>query len=1159
MEVRTESFLGNDKVIVGNKYTDLVLETLGKVYIKTGNSSRVLSDVLKLLDKSSESDIGSRTIIVHSTLEMEEMEYPGDGFFVYNTLNTTLYLSYDNHYVALIEAAEGADDGYVRRKGDTMTGQLEINTVAAPLVVASSKLVRNLNAEYLGGYSYEDLAKKKVDEVITGNWTFKGKGTSENNWVFKQNVRMYGDLVASNSLTSPEFASGFSGYGWRLDADTNTLTVDYLVVRKAMRVYEMVINKISATNGSLWVSNSCKCEAAVQPIILTSSQLGSFGVWTGSQENKDAMLRILNSGSYYLPQVSSNIESQVTLTKELSKPSTINTTAKTFINYKFIIHIKNAEAVVNSPLFKGPQSLYDESILAKEYSQYTGSVSEDEYKKYKGAISLYYISKERVVSKWSPDNDPLEYTYSDSINKDISFVMIPKNASAMDDYEANGLNSKSLVEIKTFYKYFALDNSLMNTAIGQANEQINSGNKPVIPVPNLWVVDTDPDEYPTLKAGDIIRCQKYTDGNIKYYDALVVNQIESRRYIMMKATSVFDIYTELHYGDDGTLISSKEEYNNTQYNKTEQSYSSATGTIESSSKSSTPESRLDDIAAKDDMIQMGNIQDVSRQNAIYLTSCDDQGPYIDIVSGLDKPDYSVLYDIPVYDMKKAFIKKKGTIYSKGDAADYYYQTVNPKYINSHEKPSHITSNTKEYPLVFVKVTKTEDEKQEDLYEVLINDGTTTEITSTILANPSKYGFFITDRPTIHSAVAKGTNGKYRHAYTKSTKVRLGNLEGINNEVFGTKQPYGFGLYGENVFLTGEFYLSTGQSVVDFNKDYAEFLFGDLNDKYTQLVIDIDGISATVDDNKGNIAHLSMRVDQFEMTVSKLGYIDPDGNWVPTETSGFVTKSNLSVMFSAILNEDGTVANAASIMTAINNDVSEVTISADKINFEGSAIFTSKVQGVIGQTTINGNMIATGSISADKIDTTNLVVRNGAFIGQFKIVQDRLEYSKITSYLGSTYTNSVKIGRADDWSSWARNALVDIQNNFVTSNAFMGLRVQGWGTGIYTTCYSTDLEENITYPNLEKYRFALYADGPVFLNTGAHLGHEITTESSHTVTGKTVITPSDDAVDYDGVSITKPNYPEKGRRYMGVTFGKGVDLDKVRIVVVNGLIVNVIEE
>lgn len=296
--IRTESFLGGDKVIVGNKYTDLVLETLGKVYIKTGNSSRVLSDVLALLDKVTESEIKSQTIIVGSLLEMEQMEYPGDGFFVYNTLTTTLYISYDERYVALIEAAEGAGDGYVRRKGDTMTGQLEINTVGPPLIVASSKLVNNLNVEFIGGYAADDLAKKRVDEYITGNWTFKGKGVSENNWTFNQNVRMYGDLVTSGSLTSPEFASGFGGYGWRLDADTNTLTVDYLVVRKAMRVYEMVINKISATNGSLWVSNSSKCTAAYQPKIITQADLQGIGTW-GTEDAKSNLEKLMPSNNYF--------------------------------------------------------------------------------------------------------------------------------------------------------------------------------------------------------------------------------------------------------------------------------------------------------------------------------------------------------------------------------------------------------------------------------------------------------------------------------------------------------------------------------------------------------------------------------------------------------------------------------------------------------------------------------------------------------------------------------------------------------------------------------------------------------------------------------------------------------------------------------------------
>ena len=34
--IRSESFLGNIKTIIGDKSSDIVLETLGKVYIKFG-------------------------------------------------------------------------------------------------------------------------------------------------------------------------------------------------------------------------------------------------------------------------------------------------------------------------------------------------------------------------------------------------------------------------------------------------------------------------------------------------------------------------------------------------------------------------------------------------------------------------------------------------------------------------------------------------------------------------------------------------------------------------------------------------------------------------------------------------------------------------------------------------------------------------------------------------------------------------------------------------------------------------------------------------------------------------------------------------------------------------------------------------------------------
>ena len=164
--VRVDSLLGNKKVIVGNPYSDIVLETLGKVYVKTGNNLKVLSDVLKLLEQSNEKD-STGTIIVDSQSAMEEMEYPGDGKFIFNTLTKTLYISYDERYVALITAEDGeGSDEYVKKSGDVITGRLEFTTNEAPLIVASSKLVKNFNAQYVGGYAADKLAKRLEDEYL---------------------------------------------------------------------------------------------------------------------------------------------------------------------------------------------------------------------------------------------------------------------------------------------------------------------------------------------------------------------------------------------------------------------------------------------------------------------------------------------------------------------------------------------------------------------------------------------------------------------------------------------------------------------------------------------------------------------------------------------------------------------------------------------------------------------------------------------------------------------------------------------------------------------------------------------------------------------------------------------------------------------------------
>lgn len=1137
--IRVESFLGNDKVIVGNKYTDLVLETLGKVYIKTGNNSRVLSDVLKLLDQVQESEIKSQTIIVGSLLEMEQMEYPGDGFFIYNTLTSTLYISYDERYIALIEAAEGADDGYVRRKGDTMTGQLEINTVGPPLIVASSKLVSNLNAEFINGYSSDDLAKKNVDEYIYGNWTFKGKGVSEDTWVFKDNVRMYGDLVTSRSLTSPDFMSGFGGYGWRLDANTNTLTVDYLVVRKAMRVYELVINKISATNGSIWVTNSSKCSKAVQPTILTDAQLRSIGTWTGSSANIDAMLKLLSTDGYYipLPGNGANTLSTVTRTKEISKADSINTTPKTFVNYKFIIHVKDPRGLVNNTLFRGSQTLYDESLL-------TSTSSDQNHIAFRKCITLYYISMGMTVTKWGGNEGqwdegtiPLEWTLTETFNKDTAFYMIPKGDKvATEDFEKNGFNSTYLTPIQPFYKYFGLDTTIVNQAITESNSQFNSSMNTTVVMPNLWVVNTDDEEYPLFKPGDIIRCQKYTGGNIKYYDAIVMSQMESRQFIVQKATSVFDIYTEIHYNEDGSVASSEESYNNTQYSKTETSYDVNTGARKQVSSSNTTSDRLDDISEGDDMIQMGNIFNTERQGALYLTSSDDGGPYMDVITELNRPDYSVLYDVPLYDRKELIYKST--------KHNYYYQ----------ESPSIEGAPT---------------------FTVDIKDGESV-ITKT---------YYCTEYPT-QTSVIKMRDNKYRHSLTKTTKVRIGRLDGIYNEMFGKKQPYGYGLYGENVFLTGEFYLNNGQSIVDFSEENILLKFKNagleiketLNDEGEKIPV-LDENGEPVLDKDGNPVYetsISMNADKFyfyigdklAMTLGKMFNDDGRIQGSLLDVQGAVQSRGLYIKnkqgeLTCIITEEGDLyaRNAFLSGTVLANigylGGQEITISESSLSYyKYQYPYCKTMVESSNQYGIGGRLVDVFRYPSDESDTT---LNDGVVFN---------ESGYLTAYIGGFVVSSTSLESIPGTYDVFRNGRMSIYSGGSPWIGVSSGKTESRGTvqsrmGLNVLPIASGLQANF-------YAYNHYDDNPcgMIIDVKSNSGY-------YPAVGIKISAISDPGFFYDGkgVAIEAVGHIQCKDGYFlgkyaapdndGRTYWKGInegrpeelpDLDDIRITVCNGLIV-----
>lgn len=83
-------------------------------------------------------------------------------------------------------------------------------------------------------------------------------------------VAITNDLAVNSDLYSKDttFDSGFTGKGWKLskagsgEEATYGLEVDSLRVRGEMNVYELILNQIRATNGSLWVSDAAKIDSA---------------------------------------------------------------------------------------------------------------------------------------------------------------------------------------------------------------------------------------------------------------------------------------------------------------------------------------------------------------------------------------------------------------------------------------------------------------------------------------------------------------------------------------------------------------------------------------------------------------------------------------------------------------------------------------------------------------------------------------------------------------------------------------------------------------------------------------------------------------------------------------------------------------------------------
>ena len=684
--INSGKFLGNNKITIGDLSSDMILQTLGKIYIQSGKNLKLLTDVTSTIATAD-----SSAIVVNSEQELNNLEYPGDGRFIYNTGNSILYLSYKDRYIALIEVT-GTVGNYVKKTGDTMSGTLEVATSKVPFIVHSRKLVQNLNAEYLNGEKADEFARRKVNENITGSWKFLSDCVSEGKWEFNKTVTFNSDIISSGSIQSPIFTSGFSGVGWKLDGTTNTLTIDNLIVRKLMHVYELVINKISATNGSLWISNSSKIDS-VYTVSKYDEEFSKYFTFT------------LN-GRLYLFYVKDNGQLD-----ELLTTTSLNS---------IILHII-------SSINNGTENDYSKIIIG--------------------------------------------YDIDTELNKEMYYVEVQDGA---------------LVNIQIYNKYF-------------------SNGK-------LYVINTDQDEYSTLKVGDIVRCQKFQDNSIKYYDALIYAELETNKYVIQVSPSVLDMYSEIEYAPNGSLASITDKENTVLYNKTRYEE-------QNDVNSEYFQTKLTQPFEDDDLVQIGNIQNPSRQGALYLTATDDCGPYVEVLDGINRPDYSVLKKVPIfitalYKNKRYYVSKQSTI---------------------------VCGNT----FTGINIGK---------YTIDENNNITKSDTGTVL-----YGYEL----PLNGCLVELENSTVKWQYANPSKVRLGNLSGIYNQKFGDKQPQGYGLYGENVYLTGEFYLNNGKSVVEFGEEQimlkykeAGMWIGEDENGNPKIQFDADIIDLKFDmDSKGSTSRV----------------------------------------------------------------------------------------------------------------------------------------------------------------------------------------------------------------------------------------------------------------------------------------------------------------
>jgi len=120
--IKEDYILGNKKIVVGDNLHDLVLENLGKIWVRYGNGYKEFSQFVSTLAKATTSI--SKVVIEPNGLQ--SVDSYKSGQLVFDARKKNLYLKYEESLLLLLEYNDDINEKYVAKAGDTMTGMLTI-------------------------------------------------------------------------------------------------------------------------------------------------------------------------------------------------------------------------------------------------------------------------------------------------------------------------------------------------------------------------------------------------------------------------------------------------------------------------------------------------------------------------------------------------------------------------------------------------------------------------------------------------------------------------------------------------------------------------------------------------------------------------------------------------------------------------------------------------------------------------------------------------------------------------------------------------------------------------------------------------------------------------------------------------------------------------